>query len=78
MYEVVDIHVAPGQKVFYLDENGYESEREYARKFLSKHQELTIWQTDIGRWRTDFQFVECPNVWFNSVMFGVKKNGQSS
>lgn len=78
MYEVVDIYVTPGQKVFYLDENGYDSDREYARKFLSKHQELTILMSDVGGWRTEFQFEEVPGKWFNSVMFGVKKNDEST
>lgn len=69
---VVDIYAPPGTIVYYLDENGYEADREYARKFLQKGQELTIYHSKIGNWRTDLEFVECPNVWFNSAMFGVK------
>lgn len=74
-YKVADIYSPPGTKVYYLDENGYEMERERARKFLRKDQELTIYHTKVDRFRTDFEFVECPNMWFNSVMFGVKDNG---
>lgn len=78
MYEVVDIYAPPGTIVYYLEENGYDSDREYASKFFQKHQKLTIYHSKIGNWRTDMEFVECPNVWFNSAMFGVKKNDESS
>ena len=71
-YDIVDIYVQPGTVVYYLDENGYEGDREYARKFMQKYQILTIKQTNIGGWRTVVEFEEIPGKWFNSVMFGVK------
>jgi hypothetical protein len=69
---IVDIYVHPGTVVYYLDENGYESDREYARKFMQKYQSLTVRDSDIGGFRTDLEFEELPGKWFNHAMFGVK------
>lgn len=74
-YEIVDIYAPPGTIVYYLDENGYGSNREDARKFFTKHQKLTILRSSIGGWETEIEFEEYPGKWFNSVMFGVKKDG---
>ena len=71
-FEVMEYNLPAGSKVYYLDEYGYDAERETARVFFKKHQELTINRSDIGGWRTEIEFVECPGQWFNSVMFGVK------
>jgi hypothetical protein len=75
--EIVDIYVQPGTVVYYLDENGYEGDREYARKFMQKYQILTVRDSDIGGFRTELEFEELPGKWFNHAMFGVK-NDQSS
>lgn len=72
---VMEINSPPGTVVYYLDENGYDGDREYARKFMQKYQILTVRQIDIGGWRTVVEFEEIPGKWFNSVMFGVKDNG---
>ena len=75
--EVVDIYVQPGTIVYYLDLNGYDGDREYARKFFAVGQKLTVRDSDIGGFRTELEFEEFPGKWFNSVMFGVE-NDQSS
>ena len=72
IYEIMDYNLPPGSIVYFLDENGYDTERENARMFFTKHQKLTIYHSSIGNWRTDIEFVECPGNWFNSAMFGVK------
>jgi len=69
----MDIYSPSGTVVYFLDENGYDGDLEYARQYMQKHQNLTVKQIDIGGWRTEVEFEEIPGKWFNSVMFGVKE-----
>jgi hypothetical protein len=34
---------------------------------------LTVKAIEVGGWSTSVQFEECPNKWFNSVMFEDKE-----
>lgn len=72
--EVVDIYVQPGNVVYYLDINGYDGDREYARKYFSAGTKLTVRDSHVGGFRTELEFEEHPGKWFNHVMFGVKDN----
>ena len=65
----MDIYSKHGTLVYFLDENGYDGDREYARQYMQKNQSLTVKSVRIGSWSTDVMFEEIPDKWFNSVMF---------
>jgi hypothetical protein len=58
-----------GEKVIFLDENGYEGERSNARDFFTKGQVLTVADISIGGWASSYKFEEVPDKFFNTVMF---------
>ena len=58
-----------GRKVRFLNENGYDGEREFARRFFSKGDILTVKEIYVGRSSSDVEFEEYPNRRFNTVMF---------
>jgi hypothetical protein len=65
----MDIYSKPGVVVYYLGENGYDGDREYANQYMRKGLAFTVKTISIGTWRTDVEFEEIPGKWFNSVMF---------
>lgn len=65
----MDIHGKSGAKVKYLDENGYEGDRVYAREYMSKGAVLTVKYIDVGNWASLVSFEEIPGKEFNTVMF---------
>lgn len=65
----LNINAKPGTKVIYLGKNGYDSEREFANKFLKKEKEYTVSRIDIGNWSSLIYLDEIPGKGFNSVMF---------
>ena len=58
-----------GRKVKYLQENGFDSDVEYANKYMTKGQILTVREIHVGRWSSTVEFVEVPDKKFNTVMF---------
>lgn len=58
-----------GEKLIYIDEHGYDSQRENARKFMDKGDILTIKECFVYDWYTNIEFEEIPDEQFNSVMF---------
>lgn len=58
-----------GRKVIFLDDNGYDIEREYARKYFSKGEVLTVEEIYVGRSHSDVELEGYPNERFNTVMF---------
>jgi hypothetical protein len=58
-----------GEPVRFLNENGYEGERNNACAFFTKGQELTVKDIRIGGWTSSYLFEEQPEKWFNTVMF---------
>lgn len=58
-----------GRKVSFNNFHGMDGELEYARKFFTEDQVLTIKEIYIGRSRSDVEFIEYPNKKFNTVMF---------
>ena len=58
-----------GRKLVFLDKNGYDLEREYAREFFSKGDILTVKEIYVGRSSSTVEFDEYPNKQFNTVMF---------
>jgi hypothetical protein len=69
--KTMDIYSPSGTTVYFLDENGYDSDREMARKHFTKGQALTVKDVDVGSWSSTVTFKELPGKWFNTVMFGV-------
>ena len=70
---IMDIYSPAGTVVYFLDENGYDSERERAREHLVKGQVLTVSEIDVGVWSSSVEFEELPGKWFNTVMFAHKE-----
>jgi len=58
----------PGDKMQFLDRNGYDVELEAARKVFTKGQVVTVKKFDLGGWCSSITFEELPGKW-NSVMF---------
>lgn len=71
--QVMDIYCRPGTTVYFLNENGYDSQREEAAEIFTPGQALTVKRIDVGGWSSSVEFVEQPGKWFNTVMFGVKE-----
>lgn len=65
----MNIYATKGDKVRFLNENGRESEREFAAKILTEGQVYTVDHTDVYGWHTDVYLQEIPGHYFNSVMF---------
>jgi hypothetical protein len=68
---VNDILYAPkGTKLTYLDENGYDCDRKYAKGCgLIKGQQYTLYYVDVGSFSSDVYVEEFPDKPFNTVMF---------
>lgn len=58
-----------GRKVRFLDENGWDSDLERARKFFNKGDILTVEEIHVGRSSSEVIFQEFPDKMFNTVMF---------
>lgn len=58
-----------GRKVVFLNDNGYDSEREYANSLFKEGEILTIKEIYVGRSSSKVEFKEYPNKHFNTVMF---------
>ncbi|MGE7726954.1 hypothetical protein [Bacillus cereus] len=58
-----------GRKVYFLNKNGYDSEREHAATFFEEGQVLTVKEIYVGRSNSKVEFVEHPLKKFNTVMF---------
>ena len=69
-----DLFFAPvGSKVTYLDENGYDRDKEYARDTgLKKGEVYTLSGMEIGGSHATLWLEEFPGKSFNTVMFKVK------
>lgn len=58
-----------GRKVKFLNDNGYDSEREYTNKYFKENQILTIEEIYVGRNSSEVEFEELLGKRFNTVMF---------
>ena len=58
-----------GRKVRFLNDNGYDSDREYANKYFKEGQILTIKEIYVGRSSSEVEFEDYPHKEFNTVMF---------
>lgn len=70
---LLDIYSPAGTKVTFIDENGYDFDREQARKYFTKGQVLTVKRIDVESWSSSVTFEELPGKWFNTVMFAHKE-----
>ena len=58
-----------GQQVRYTDQEGFESDRIHARKYLNAEEIYTIDYIKVGSWNSTIYLKEWPGKGFNSVMF---------
>lgn len=58
-----------GRKVYFLNKNGYDGQRDYANKLFEENQILTVKEIYVGRSSSEVEFVEFPHKMFNTVMF---------
>lgn len=58
-----------GRKVVFLNDNGYDMERQYANQFFTDGDVLTVKEIYVGRSSSEVEFIEFPNKRFNTVMF---------
>ena len=65
----MDIYAKLGTSIKYLGVNGYDSDREYANKYLSVDCVYTVKQTNVGNWSSSVELLEFPDKLFNTVMF---------
>jgi hypothetical protein len=64
-----------GRKVVFLDDNGYDIQREYARQFFAKGDVLTVKEIYVGGGSSTVEFIEFPGKKFNTVMFAEVEEG---
>ena len=57
-----------GRKVRFLNDNGYDSDLEYARMFFKENQILTVEEIYVGRSNSNVKFENYEGL-FNTVMF---------
>lgn len=69
----MDIYSPKGTKVIYTGKGGYDSDREFANKYLTIGEEYIVEKTDVHNWSTDVYLQELPDKPFNSVHFESKK-----
>ena len=66
----MDLKTKIGSKVKYLDENGYDRDREWAQHMgLKKGEVYTVRFVDIGSWSSSVWLDEIEGASFNTVMF---------
>ena len=58
-----------GRKVKFINENGYEFERNKANDLFIEGEILTVKEIYVGRSSSTVELVEYPNIKFNTVMF---------
>jgi len=58
-----------GRKVVFLNDNGYDIQREHANRYFSEGNILTVKEIYVGRSSSEVEFEEWPNKMFNTVMF---------
>lgn len=69
MNDTMDIYCKPGTKVYFLGQNGYESQLNDAFCFFKVGEELTVDRVDVGGSMSYVYFKEVANRSFNTVMF---------
>lgn len=68
-FEPMSIYAPEGTKVKFMNENGFDREKEYANKILDKNQIYTVDRVEVGGWVSYVYLKEFPNEAFNTVMF---------
>jgi len=58
-----------GRRVAFLNDNGYDIDRELANEYFKEGDILTIKEIYVGRSSSDVEFKEFPNKRFNTAMF---------
>jgi len=63
------LNAPQGQKVRYLNKNGYDVQREFANKYLNEGAIYTVKEVCVYGSSSDVVLEEVPNESFNTVMF---------
>jgi hypothetical protein len=63
-----------GRKVIFLNDNGYDIQRETANRYFSEGDILTVKEIYVGRSSSEVELEECPDKKFNTVMFADVKS----
>tara|TARA_Y100001933_G_scaffold264194_1_gene328752 strand:- start:227 stop:457 length:231 start_codon:yes stop_codon:yes gene_type:complete len=58
-----------GERVRFLNRNGYDGELNLAREHFNDGDEATVARVSIGGWSSSYLFEERGRQWFNTVMF---------
>lgn len=67
--ETMDIYTASGSTVLYTGKGGYDSQKEYANRFLQSGTEYEVDRLEVGRSSSSVFLKEFPDKGFNSVHF---------
>ena len=65
----MDIYAKAGTKVRFLNANGFDAERQNARKYLLTDQTYTVDSIKVGSFVSYVRLKEYPQTMFNTVMF---------
>jgi hypothetical protein len=65
----LDIYAKKGDKVRFLNKNGYDSQLEHARKHLKENELYTVVKTEVGGWMSYVYLEEVENHSFNTAHF---------
>lgn len=68
-FKTMSIRVTPGTKVRYMDRNGYDADRRYAREFLIPGNVYTVAHIEVHSSSSNVALEEVPDKRFNTVMF---------
>ena len=63
-----DPFAMPGEKVMFLNENGYDHQRQQASRIFEVGQVLTVEEVNIGSFISTYKFKNHKN-YYNTVMF---------
>jgi GH18 family chitinase len=58
-----------GERVRFLDKNGYDTELSVAREQMKEGDLFTVEAVSIGGWTSSYRFKETGGQYFNTVMF---------
>ena len=72
--EPMDIFSSNGTKVVYTGKNGYDSDKEYANRYLTIGEIYTVYYTNVESWSSTVVLKEYPDQSFNTAHFNQHKD----
>ena len=75
----MNLKAQKGDRVIFLNENGYSRDLEQAIKCkLIPQQTYTVNSVKVGGWISYVELIELPEKWFNTVMFDDERNSDGN